>query len=91
MVIARSELLPTETDGQPLFSILSSVYRTEPYLAATIESVLAQTMADWELIVVDNGMSDAVVQIVERYSAIRVSGSSDRRTARRRDRAPPVP
>ncbi len=57
----------SDTDGRPLFSILCSVYRTEPYLAATIESVLAQTMADWELIIVDNGMSDAVVQIVEPY------------------------
>jgi hypothetical protein len=54
--------------GGPVFSILSSAYRTEPYLAETIESVLAQTLTDWELIVVDNGMSDEVVRIVERYS-----------------------
>ncbi|MFC4947513.1 glycosyltransferase family A protein [Pseudonocardia sp. GCM10023141] len=47
---------------------MSSAYRTEPYLAATIESVLAQTVADWELIVVDNGMSDEVSRIVGRYS-----------------------
>ena len=42
----------------PLFSILCSVYRTERYLPATIDSVLAQTEPSWELIVVDNGMSD---------------------------------
>jgi glycosyltransferase involved in cell wall biosynthesis len=59
----------TESDvSQPVFSILSSAYRTEPYLAETIDSVVAQTLTDWELIVVDNGMSDEVVQIVEKYA-----------------------
>lgn len=58
-----------ETDDErPLFSILCSVYRTEAYLPATIESVLAQSIPDWELILVDNGMSDDVVRIVGRYA-----------------------
>jgi hypothetical protein len=55
--------------AQPVFSILSSAYRTEAYLAETIDSVIAQTFTDWELIVVDNGMSDEVVRIVEKYSS----------------------
>jgi hypothetical protein len=55
------------TVDRPLFSILSSAYRTEPYLAATIDSVRAQTLDDWELIVVDNGMSDEVERIVSGY------------------------
>jgi hypothetical protein len=54
--------------SQPVFSILTSVYRTEAYLPATIESVRAQTLADWEFVIVDNGMSDEVVRIVERYA-----------------------
>jgi GT2 family glycosyltransferase len=53
---------------QPVYSILTSVYRTEAYFPETIESVRAQTLRDWELIVVDNGMSDEVVRIVEKYS-----------------------
>ena len=53
---------------RPLFSILTSVFRTECYLTETIDSVLAQTLPDWEMIVVDNGMSDEVVRIVERYA-----------------------
>jgi hypothetical protein len=51
-----------------VFSILSSVYRTEAYLAETIDSVIAQTFTNWELILVDNGMSDEVVRIVAKYS-----------------------
>ena len=41
----------------PLVSFLTTVYGTEDYLSATIESVLAQTSPDWEMVVVDNGMS----------------------------------
>lgn len=52
----------------PVFSILSSAYRTEAYLAETIDSVVAQTCTDWEFVIVDNGMSDEVVRIVEKYA-----------------------
>jgi glycosyltransferase involved in cell wall biosynthesis len=52
----------------PAFSILCSAYRCEAYLAETIESVLAQTLPDWELIVVDNGPSDEIADIVRRYT-----------------------
>lgn len=48
-------------------SILCPAYRTESYLAATIDSVIAQTMPDWELVVVDNGMSDDIRDIVDSY------------------------
>ncbi|MGI5125216.1 glycosyltransferase family 2 protein [Pseudonocardia sp. CA-107938] len=55
--------------ARPSFSILCSAYRCEDYLPATIDSVLAQSVPDWELIVVDNGPSDTVAEIVERYTA----------------------
>lgn len=51
----------------PLISFLTTVYGTEDYLPAAIESVLAQTSQDWELVVVDNGMSPSVVEIVSKY------------------------
>jgi glycosyltransferase involved in cell wall biosynthesis len=52
----------------PTFSFLTPAYRTERYVNETIESVLAQTRTDWELIVVDNGNSDEMARIVERYT-----------------------
>ena len=55
--------------SQPLFSFLTTAYRTEKYVAETIESVLAQTRDDWELIVVDNGNSDEMAHIVEQYTS----------------------
>ncbi|MDF2979299.1 MAG: putative glycosyltransferase [Actinomycetospora sp.] len=48
----------------PAVSFLCPAYRTERYLPGTIASVVAQTRTDWELVVVDNGMSDAIRDIV---------------------------
>lgn len=53
----------------PRFSFLTTAYRTERYIPETIESVLAQTSDDWELVVVDNGMSDEMAHVVQPYLA----------------------
>jgi glycosyltransferase involved in cell wall biosynthesis len=55
------------TEVRPMFSFLCTAYQAEDTLVETIESVLAQTRADWELIVVDNGMAEATAEIVCRY------------------------
>ena len=55
-------------ESRPFISLLTTAYRTEPYIAETIESVLAQTRSDWELIVVDNGNSDEMACIVGEYT-----------------------
>lgn len=38
-------------------SIITPVYNRHDYLAEAIESVLAQTISDWELIIIDDGSS----------------------------------
>ena len=48
-------------------SILTTVYNREKYLAACIESVLASSYQDWELIIVDDVSTDASVAIAQRY------------------------
>jgi GT2 family glycosyltransferase len=50
-----------------MFSFLTPAYRTESTLSRTIDSVQAQTRADWELVVVDNGNSDAIAAVVAPY------------------------
>ncbi|MBW4622570.1 MAG: glycosyltransferase [Cyanosarcina radialis HA8281-LM2] len=49
-------------------SIIIPVYNGERYLSAAIESVLAQTMPDFELIVWDDGSLDNSLDIAYRYA-----------------------
>jgi glycosyltransferase involved in cell wall biosynthesis len=54
--------------SRPFISFLTTAYQTERYVDETIQSVLAQTRTDWELIVVDNGNSDEMAGIVRKYT-----------------------
>ena len=54
-------------------SVLMPVYNAEDYLAEAIDSVLAQTFADWELIIGDDGSTDGTENIVRSYSDFRIS------------------
>lgn len=53
----------------PLVSVWIPSYNHAPYLGAAIESVLGQTVQDVELVVVDDGSSDASLEVAERYAA----------------------
>lgn len=48
-------------------SIITASYNYQDYIKEAIESVLAQTYSDWELIIVDDGSSDNSAQIIESY------------------------
>ena len=48
-------------------SILTTVYNREKYLKACIESVLASTYQNWELIIVDDVSTDTSVAIAKSY------------------------
>lgn len=54
---------------KPFFSIVMPTYGVEKYISRAIESILAQTYADWELIVVDDCTPDQSAQIAESYAA----------------------
>jgi glycosyltransferase involved in cell wall biosynthesis len=57
------------TSGAPLVTIGVPVWNGETYLAACLESALAQTMTDLEIVVADNASSDQTPAIVRRYAA----------------------
>ena len=52
----------------PTVSVLMTSYNRERYIAAAIDSVLAQTYTDFELVVCDDASSDGTVAIAERYA-----------------------
>ena len=53
----------------PTISVLMPVYNVEEYVAQAIESILAQTFGDFELIFIDDGSTDASLKILEAYAA----------------------
>ncbi|MGH1491261.1 MAG: glycosyltransferase family 2 protein [Acidimicrobiales bacterium] len=59
--------------GQSLVSICVPAYMAESYLAATIDSVLAQTHQNWELHVLDNNSSDRTGDIARSYTDPRIT------------------
>lgn len=54
----------------PKFSVIIPVYRVEKFICQCIDSVLAQTFNDFELILVDDGSPDSSGDICDKYTAI---------------------
>lgn len=54
-------------ERRPLVSVLMTAYNREKYIAQAIESVLASTFKDFELIIVDDCSRDTTVEIARHY------------------------
>lgn len=57
----RSTRIPTVT-------VVMTAYNAQSYLSEAMDSVLGQTLADFELLFVDDGSTDDTSQIIERYA-----------------------
>lgn len=55
------------TEACPLVSVVVPAYNAERFIAHTLESVLAQTYHNIEVLVVDDGSQDKTAQVVETY------------------------
>lgn len=53
----------------PAVTVALTAYNRERYIASSIESVLAQTFQDFELLIVDNQSTDRTVAIAKEYAA----------------------
>jgi glycosyltransferase involved in cell wall biosynthesis len=54
----------------PAVSVLLTTYNRDAFLASAIESVLNQTYADFELLIVDDGSTDHTVTIAREYERL---------------------
>jgi len=58
--------------NDPIVTVFIPVYNGEIFLAASIDSVLAQSFNDFELLIIDDGSSDGSLQIIESYEDNRI-------------------
>jgi glycosyltransferase involved in cell wall biosynthesis len=72
-------------------SIITPAYNAGRFLPDTIESVLGQTMSDWEMVIVDDGSIDETALLVRRYAErdrrIRLIRQNNSGASRARNRA----
>lgn len=54
-------------DSKPLVSIITAVYNGEKHLEETIQSIVNQTYANMEYIVIDGGSTDRTLEIIKKY------------------------
>jgi glycosyltransferase involved in cell wall biosynthesis len=59
-------------NNKPLVSVIMNCYNSDKYLKEAIDSVLAQTYTNWEIIFWDNQSIDKSAEIVKSYSDKRI-------------------
>lgn len=57
-------------NNHDLVSIITPAYNSEKFISETIESVIAQTYTNWEMIIVNDNSSDNTEKIIEKYSQL---------------------
>jgi glycosyltransferase involved in cell wall biosynthesis len=57
----------------PTVAILCPTYQHASYIGACIRSVLSQTRADWEMIIVDDGSTDGTADVAESFDDPRIT------------------
>jgi glycosyltransferase involved in cell wall biosynthesis len=60
--------MASQVGKRPLVSVIIPAYNHEKFIGAAVDSVLTQSVADLELIVVDDGSTDSTGRIVQSYA-----------------------
>ncbi|MBD5462839.1 MAG: glycosyltransferase [Lachnospiraceae bacterium] len=55
-----------------MVTIIASVFNCEKYISEMLESIIAQTYADWELIIIDDASTDSTWNIIRSYDDLRI-------------------
>ena len=56
----------------PKVSVIMPAYNAEAYIREAVDSILAQTYSDFELIILDDGSKDSTADIIESYNDPRI-------------------
>ncbi len=60
-------MIYTKKDSESLVSVITPSYNSSPFIKETIESVQAQSYANWEMIIVDDKSKDDSVHVIKQY------------------------
>ena len=52
----------------PKFSIIISVYNTSKFLPKCFDSILSQSLDDYEIVVINDGSTDNSQKIIDKYA-----------------------
>jgi glycosyltransferase involved in cell wall biosynthesis len=55
-------------ENAPMISVLLPVHNAARYVAGSIESILGQTLGDFELLILDDGSTDGSLEVLRRYA-----------------------
>lgn len=56
-------------DKKPTITVIVPMYNAEAYISECIDSILHQTIRDFEILVIDDGSTDSSGHIVEKYAS----------------------
>lgn len=62
------KVITEESNYNPKLSVIVPVYKVEKYLVRCIDSILAQTFVDFELLLIDDGSPDKSGDICDEYA-----------------------
>ena len=62
----------TEYSNQPHVSVIVSAYNEEDYIQRSVDSILAQTFVDFELILLDDGSTDGTWKLMQEFDDPRI-------------------
>lgn len=65
--ISQSHVIFRAHVDKPLVTVIVPFYNQEIYLSECIDSVLSQTLSEWELILIDDGSTDSSLEIAKQY------------------------
>lgn len=66
-----AEVVPSAVGGKtPCVTVVVPVFNSEEYLRQCLDSIVAQTLADIEIICIDDGSTDASLEILRQYAAL---------------------
>ena len=74
---AGAARIPSIMNPNPLVSIILPAYNSEKTVGDAIVSILLQTYINWELLFIDDGSTDATLEVARKFADSRIKIYAD--------------